>query len=615
MCGIAAYFAYGGNAPAIDRTALIGVSAAMSRRGPVAAGEWVSADGRLGLAHRRLAIIDLSADGLQPMALHEGCSEPSLVVTFNGEIYNYRELRTRLTGRGHAFRTNSDTEVLLHLYKEHGLDMVEHLRGMFAFALWDGANQKLVLARDPFGIKPLYYADDGSTIRIASVVKALMRDPKVGRTPEPAGHVGFLVWGHVPEPYTLYREIRSLPAGSMLVLQRNGERQERCYFDPAKILSEAEAQAAPVHQAKVDLLGEKLRRSVARHLVADTPVGIFLSAGIDSSVLAALASEESRTPPAAITLGFREFERTSKDEVPLAGTTARNLGLKHHVSWITPDEFRGDIELALDAMDQPTTDGLNTFFVSKAAHQAGLKVALSGVGGDELFGGYPSFREIPRLVRALAPVSLLPCRVAHRLGSAFRLVGESLIRRQISPKYASLFEYGSSYSGAYLLRRGLFMPWELPQIIDADMARVGWKDLHGLATVDRMHNHIRLGRTKVMACELGLYMRSQLLRQTDWAGMAHSVEIRTPLVDSELFRALAPALVSSDPLTKTDLASVGRWRLPPAVLSRPKTGFEVPIATWLGQRAGRGGADSRDWARHVYAHATDSGAVPLAGRR
>ena len=159
------------------------------------------------------------------------------------------------------------------------------------------------------------------------------------------------------------------------------------------------------------------------------------------------------------------------------------------------------------------------------------------------------------------------------------------------------------------------MPWELPEIIDADMARLGWKDLHGLATVDRMHRHIRRGRTKVMACELGLYMRSQLLRQTDWAGMAHSVEIRTPLVDSELFRALAPALVSSDPLTKTDLASVGRWRLPPAVLSRPKTGFEVPITTWLGQRAGRGGADSRGWARHVYAHATASGAVPLAGRR
>jgi len=585
----------------------------MNRRGPDAAGEWISADGRLGLAHRRLAIIDLSADGGQPMALHEeGCSEPSLVVTFNGEIYNYRELRTTLAARGHVFRTNSDTEILLHLYQELGLDMIEHLRGMFAFALWDAEDQKLVLARDPFGIKPLYYADDGSTIRIASVVKALLRDRQVGRTPEPAGHVGFLVWGHVPEPYTLYREIRSLPAGSTLVVYRGGERQERCYFDPANILSEAESRAVPVHLPKSELLSEKLHRSVARHLVADTPVGIFLSAGIDSSILAAVASEEATDPLAAITLGFREFERTAKDEVPLAGMTARILGLKHHVSWITPDEFRGDMKLALDAMDQPTIDGLNTFFVSKAAHQAGLKVALSGVGGDELFGGYPSFREIPRLVRALAPASLLPFGAAHRLGSAFRLVGASLIRRQISPKYAGLFEYGSSYSGAYLLRRGLFMPWELPEIIDAEMARRGWQDLQGLAMIDRLHRHIRRGRTKVMACELGLYMRSQLLRQTDWAGMAHSLEIRTPLVDSELFRALAPALVSSDPLTKADLASVGSWRLPPAVLNRPKTGFEVPIAAWLGQRAGHGGADSRDWARHVYAHATASGGVPAA---
>jgi asparagine synthase (glutamine-hydrolysing) len=465
----------------------------------------------------------------------------------------------------------------------------------------------LVLARDPFGIKPLYYADDGRTIRIASQVKALLCDRQVGRTPEPAGHVGFLVWGHVPEPYTFYREIRSLPAGSMLVLHRNGERQERCYFDAAKILSEAESQAVPACLPKMVLLREELRRSVARHLVADTPVGIFLSAGIDSSVLAAVASAESADPLAAITLGFREFERTAKDEVPLAGMTARSLGLKHHVSWITPDEFRGDMELALDAMDQPTTDGLNTFFVSKAAHQAGFKVALSGVGGDELFAGYPSFREIPRLVRALAPASWLPRCAAHRLGSAFRLVSASLIHRQISPKYAGLFEYGSSYSGAYLLRRSLFMPWELPEIIDADMARLGWKDLQGLAMIDRMHRHIRRGRTKVMACELNLYMRSQLLRQTDWAGMAHSVEIRTPLVDSELFRALAPVLVSSDPLTKTDFASAGTRRPPSAILTRPKTGFEVPIAAWLTQRAGRGGADLRGWGKQVYAHATASG--------
>jgi asparagine synthase (glutamine-hydrolysing) len=607
LCGIAAYFAYGANAPPIDREALASVSAAMIRRGPDAAGEWISADGRLALASRRLAIIDLTTDGVQPMALHEGSPEPSLVVTFNGEIYNYRELRRKLAARGHVFRTNSYTEILLHLYKQHGLDMVEHVRGMFAFALWDAVDQKLVLARDPFGIKPLYYADDGCTIRIASVVKALASDRQVGRTPEPAGHVGFLVWGHVPEPYTFYREIRSLPAGSMLVVHRNGERQERCYFDAATILSEAESQAVPACLPKMDLLREELRTSVASHLVADTPVGIFLSAGIDSSILATVASAESKDPLVAITLGFREFEGTAKDEVPLAGMTARCLGLKHHVSWITPEEFRADMELALDAMDQPTTDGLNTFFVSKAAHQAGFKVALSGVGGDELFAGYPSYRQIPRMVRALAPASLLPRCAAHRLGSAFRLVSASLLRRQISPKYAGLFEYGSSYSGAYLLRRSLFMPWELPEIIDADMARLGWKDLQGLAMIDRMHRHIRRGRTKVMACELNLYMRSQLLRQTDWAGMAHSVEIRTPLVDRDLFRALAPALVSSDPLTKTDFASASTRRLPLAVLARPKTGFEVPIAAWLAQQAGRGGADLRGWGKYVYERATTPG--------
>jgi asparagine synthase (glutamine-hydrolysing) len=566
----------------------------MSCRGPDGSGTWLGGDGRVALGHLRLAVIDLSERGAQPMASADG----TCVITFNGEIYNYRALRTALEAKGYRFRSDSDTEVLLHLYADKGEAMVHELRGMFAFALWDGQRKTLFLARDPFGIKPLYFSDDGRCFRAASEVKALLAGGGIDTRPEPAGHVGFFLWGHVPEPYTLYKGIQALPAGSTLLVEEHGRRAVRKYADITQMLSRAESEPLPLGTKEV---GEQLRAAlldtVQHHLVADVEVGVFLSAGLDSTTLAALAAEvggKLRT----VTLGFREYRGTAHDETRLAELVARQHGAQHHTVWITREEFHRELERLLDRMDQPTIDGVNSFFVARAAAEAGLKVAISGLGGDELFGSYPSFRDIPRLVSVLRyfPAS-------STVGRGVRVVSAPLLKRLTSPKYAGLIEYGGDYAGAYLLRRGLFLPWELPAVLDPELVRDGLRELRARAGLHNTVSGISVARLKVTALEAAWYMRNQLLRDTDWASMTHSLEVRVPLVDWTLWRRVAPLVRVAPSLDKRAMARSPKVPLPDPVLGRRKTGFTVPTRDWLAGRehGGRYGQRGlRGWARYVY---------------
>jgi asparagine synthase (glutamine-hydrolysing) len=590
MCGIAAIFSYRDNAYPINQRELLHMRDHMENRGPDGAGLWLDVKERIGLAHRRLAILDLTERGAQPMSAADG----KLRITFNGEIYNYRELRERLKAKGHAFISDTDTEVLLYAYREYGENMVDHLRGMFAFAIWDEEKRGLFLARDHFGIKPLYYYDDGESFRVASQVKALLAGGGIMTQQEPAGYVGFFLWGCVPEPYTLYRNLFALPAGHTLWVDRYGARVPRKYFNVAEELGKSadvktEGQAA-------EILKVALRDSVKHHLIADVPVGVFLSSGMDSATLTALASEEVNQLH-AVTLGFDEYRNTSTDEVPLAQKVASHYGCTHHISRISQRDFQEELPAILHAMDQPSTDGVNTYFVARAARRAGLKVALSGLGGDELLGGYPSFRQIPQLVSRVRPVSRLP-----GLGRCLRIVSAPLVKQGTSPKYASLLEYGGSYSGAYLLRRGLFMPWELPQFLDGELVREGWTTLQPIVRLDEWLRPVDSPHAKVAAMEMALYMRNMLLRDSDWAGMAHSLEIRTPLVDIALFRALAPYLSTRGNLpVKQHLGGVPRRSLPDEILNRPKTGFAIPVREWLeasGESAGQRGL--RGWSLRVH---------------
>jgi asparagine synthase (glutamine-hydrolysing) len=589
MCGLNAIFAHGAGAPNVESGELIAVRDTMTARGPDAEGSWISADSRVGLGHRRLSIIDLSQAANQPMALAGG----RLRIAYNGEIYNFRALRRRLQAEGRVFETESDTEVLLHLYDRYGPDMVRHLRGMFAFALWDEVRRGMLLGRDPFGIKPLYYTDDGKTLRVASQVKALLAGGGVGGAPDPAGHVGFFLFGYVPEPHTLYADIRAVAAGSTLWIDAAGDRRIERYFEPARQLAATAGAPPPLD------LGKALRESVEHHLVADVPVGAFLSAGLDSAAITGLASESRNGDLDTMTLGFEEYRGTSRDEVPLAEAVAATYGTRHHTRWVTGADFHGDLGALLAAMDQPSIDGVNTYFVAKEAAAMGLKVALSGLGGDEFFGGYDTFRQVPALVGHLGWV---PGGAA--LGRGLRVVAAPLLghlARHISPKAAGLLEYGTTYGDAYLLRRGLFMPWELGSVLDADLLRAGWRELAPRLALATCAAGIAQPRAKVAALEMTWYMGNQLLRDADWAGMAHSLEIRVPLVDAEFFAQVAPHVGGAGAPTKQAMAEVLAEPLPGAVLGRPKSGFFVPVREWLeGGEAGASERGLRGWGRRVY---------------
>lgn len=594
MCGINLIFGYGDDAPPLDETELYTVREAMIPRGPDEAGIWHSPDGRAGFGHRRLSIIDLSPTGRQPMTLPDVPDSP--VVTFNGEIYNFHALRSELIRSGTLMFSNSDTEVLLHLYMRDGPAMVEKLRGMFAFAIWDPKKRGMLLARDPMGIKPLYYADDGKTLRAASQVRALVAGGHVDTSPEPAGHAGFHLFGYVPDPHTLYRGIRALPAGSTLWCERGRRHEPRTYFDLASAFRKAPVQDIADRKELRQRVRAALLDSVDAHLVADVPVGVFLSAGRDSTTIAALAREAGTEDLRTVTLGFKEFAGKPEDETGLAEQVAQALGTQHETRWVAHEEFARDRAKLFAAMDQPSIDGVNTYFVAKAAAATGLKVALSGVGGDEMFGGYPSFEGVPKLVRSARWARRVP-----GLGKTFRVVSGPVIRRMTSPKYAGLLQYGTTPGDAYLLRRALFAPWELPNVMDPDMAAAGWTELAPRVALAQTADNHRSDRAVVSALELSWYMRNQLLRDTDWAGMAHSLEIRTPLVDVDLFGALAPLVVSDHPPTKADMAASAAGVLPAEILRRPKTGFGIPVRDWVQDRPGEDDERGlRGWARHVY---------------
>ena len=541
------------------------------------------------------------------------------VVVFNGEIYDYPQLRTELETDSAHFRTTSDTEALLHLYARHGADMVHRLRGMFAFAIWDNERRSLFLARDPYGIKPLYTANDGWTFRFASQVKALLAGGHVSHDPEPAGIVGFHLFGSVPEPFTLYRDVRGLPAGHTQWVDAEGPREPKPFANLAEVLAKGAANPLPSadlrEQVRAGVLG-----SVRAHLLADVEVGLFLSAGVDSGALLGLMRDAGQHEIRAITIAFEEFRGTSDDEAPLAARVSAQYGAQHIVRRLSQQEFVDDLPLILDAMDQPSIDGVNTWFVSKAAKEAGLKVAISGLGGDELLAGYPSFVDLPRWRRQFGLLATLPGlgRLARKfIGS----VAPGFARAR--PKALGVLQYADTWAGAYLLRRGLFLPHELRKIMDFEIAQEGLRRLEPLR---RLAANLTpepgsdVGR--VCLLESGHYMRNQLLRDADWAGMAHSLEIRVPLVDFTLLRALAPAIPAlKQGAGKAALAEAPTVPLPSEIVTRSKSGFGVPIGAWMSVAGSRGsesigvadakGLVSRRWSRTVLNGASTTGQLEL----
>jgi asparagine synthase (glutamine-hydrolysing) len=493
--------------------------------------------------------------------------------------------------------------VLLESFAARGPAVFAGLRGMFALCLWDRRERRLWLARDPYGIKPLYLADEGGCVRVASEARALRAGGQIQSAVNAAGLCGFLLSGCVPEPFTLQQSIRSLPPGSVWCADERGLVEVQPRRGLLERLAELEA-ARPERADSAPEFDARVRAAVldsvrAHTLSSDVPVGLFLSAGVDSTALAALMREvQPGGSLTAITLSCPEYEGRPGDELPLARQVAHTLRLEHRVVRFSAADFEGGIEGWLDAMDLPTTDGLNTYLVSRAARAAGLTVVLSGLGGDELLGGYPSFRQVPRLAAWTRWPGAVP-----GLAVGLRELLRRTLPEGLSPKWAAALEVRGDPLAAYALRRGLFLPYELPDLIGPELAREGLAALREARRAeDRALRALRTPWARLCALESTRYMRDQLLRDSDRASMAHGLELRVPLVDVRLLEALAPSLAALGRAPgKGALQRAARPALPEEILTRKKTGFRVPLERFLAACPPRSplAAQRAPWARRL----------------
>lgn len=597
MCGIcgAINWTESGDASEIVRR----MTPTMRHRGPDDEGYLSS--GPLALGVRRLSIIDLEG-GHQPIFNEDG----SVAVVLNGEIYNFQELRKQLSDRGHTFRSRSDSEVVAHAYEEWGEDCVDHLRGMFAFAVFDRRNSQdgsdrelrgtLFLARDRLGIKPLYYHEDQQRLLFASEVRTLLASGAIPRRLSRAALESYLLFGSVGEPMTLIDGVLSLPPGHKMTIPLGARKRAtpESYWDIAEHRRNGETRR-PGEGVNADRNGnqstysvpashqvrELLEESVRQHLNADVPVGVFLSSGIDSTSLAALASREV----AGVHTFTVTFPEAEFNEAAIARRTAEKFGTTHQELLLTGDDLLARLSDAVAALDQPSMDGINTYFVSWAARQAGLKVALSGLGGDEVFGGYNTFRRMPQYQRISALGSRVPTGWRRAMATALLGAGEATVRGDATRKLAALWDAPESLPHPYFFARALFTPRQVTELMKRDTTRrprdlPWWK---WLAESAGQADH-RDAFTAVSWVETRSYLVSTLLRDTDSMSMAHSFEVRVPFLDHRLFEfvaALPEKLKRPNGTPKGLLVGALEDLLPPEVILQPKRGFTFPWAKWL----------------------------------
>jgi asparagine synthase (glutamine-hydrolysing) len=576
------------------------MSEAQRHRGPDGSGLWHSSGREVVFAHRRLAILDLSEAGAQPMVdADSGCA-----VTFNGEIYNFVEIRRDLEALGETFRSSSDTEVLLKAYKCWGVESVKRLRGIFALALWDPRSRAVHLVRDPMGIKPLYwtifrYGDTGEEVVLfASEVRALLASGAVARHLDPGAVASYLWNGFVVGPQTIVAGVHLLPAATILTiaaddpsLRRNSRTMRQYWRMPPSAGG----------KTTVTDLRHELVNTVKMQLVADVPLGVFLSGGVDSSAVAALASEVVPDAVHTFTIGF---DVAAYDETAYAQQVADALRSHHTRVVLSERSFQEQLPNAFAAIDQPTFDGINTFFVSRAARNAGMTVALAGTGGDEVFGGYPSFVEIPRVLRAAACLpfaddgGLVMRAFEGTVTRGAHLINEmcwSLLR--VAPpqtrwgKIADVARTAHDALGLYQVSYALFTRESQAVLASSAVRQAQQQQPHGLpaevaaAWRQRIEGSELLHSISVL--ELSSFIGERLLRDTDAASMAVGLEVRVPLLDHVLVETAAgidPLRRFSPPLKKQLLRDLGLARLDPAIFNRPKSGFVLPIDNWARQR-------------------------------
>jgi asparagine synthase (glutamine-hydrolysing) len=578
ICGVIDWTASGEANALVSR-----MTPTMTHRGPDDAG--YLSNGPLAIGMRRLSIIDLEG-GHQPIFNEDG----KVGVVLNGEIYNFRELTRQLEDRGHAFRTRSDSEVVAHAYEEWGASCVERLEGMFAIAVYDQRNSpasggNLFLARDRLGIKPLYYSATNKQFVFASEVRTLLASGVVPRQLSRSALESYLLFGSVSEPMTLVEGVFSLPPGHRMTIALDSSDMSpkpECYWNIATAAQHSNNGNKTDRHVAAARVRDLLEQSVRKHLIADVPVGVFLSGGIDSTALAALASREV-SGVHTFTVGFPEKEFS---EAAIARRTAERFGTTHQEVMLDGDEMLARLGEAVSAVDQPTMDGINTYFVSCSARQAGLKVALSGLGGDEVFGGYNTFSRTTQYERMARAGNQVPASLKAATASVIGAVGSArggFVRGDVARKLSALWNKPESLPDPFYFGRNLFTPLQVSELIAVEnngKARPWWDWLAASAAQARTLDSF----AAVSCMEAGSYLVNTLLRDTDFMSMAHSLEVRVPFLDHplvEFVTQLPQEIKVSKGTPKALLVAALQDLLPDEVVSQTKRGFTFPWAEWL----------------------------------
>ena len=569
MCGI---FGIAAHRAQIPEGVLERGTQSLAHRGPDDSGTILLRDSarpanEIGLGNRRLAILDLSPVGHQPM------QDPDTGnwIVYNGEIYNFREIHRELQGLGMTFASHCDTEVVLKAYARWGEQCLRKFRGMFAFALWDAKCNRLFLARDPMGIKPLYYAQTSSYFIFSSEVRTLLGTGLLPRHIDRAGLTNYLTFGSAYDPLTLLQGIKALPAAHTLTWERGTLRQS-VYWD---LLDESPPHDCENRRATLADLKVMLAEAVRLQLVSDVPVGVFLSGGIDSSALVSIMSSAGVTP-STFSIVFREADFS---EAQHSRAIAAKFHTDHHEINVSQADVLAAVPDALRAMDLPTMDGVNTYFVSRETHAAGVKVALSGLGGDEVFGGYASFRTVPRIERFSQYWARVPRSIRAAFASGFSAFASANDQNR---KLAALARGNGSLLHPYFLTRMLFTPGQMDVLLcDRDKAVTRLAD-------EAISNRVRRAAgldpvNRVSYLETCCYMLNTLLRDTDFMSMSQGLEVRVPLIDHQLAKAVL-ALPGEWKLNRTPkklLVEALECPLPDEVVYRPKRGFTLPFERWM----------------------------------
>ena len=576
MCGIAGVVECDG--PLRDASRLAAsLDASLAHRGPDGSGVWTGPDSGAAsvlLVHRRLAIIDPGPGGAQPMSTPDG----RLHIVFNGEIYNYRALRANLESRGERFTTGSDTEVLLRLVALDGPESLARVRGMFAFACWNAAERTLLVARDRFGIKPLYVAANAQRIAFASELGVLRAAGLTGGEVSAAGVLAFLEWGSVPPPLTWMRGVEMLAPGTWRRWRIGSPASEtHGVFADARDAYRSSARpsvTADVFRADV---ADAVRDSVRAHLVADVPVGVFLSGGIDSGALVSCATSAGAQNLQTFTVGFDDVSSEGERAKLLAST----FGTRHHELHVSSADVARDLGAVIGRLDQPTIDAVNSYYVSRAVASTGIKAVLSGAGGDEMFGGYPSFTRLPRAMSMK--------RWAGPLWPAIGPLAGMAMPERLRARWRHFASTNGSFSEAYRVQRGFLLPDEVRAIAGPALLDVRGRDAASEvrdvehALLDAPSSSGETSAATVARLESRMYLGSQLLRDLDAMSMAHALEVRVPFVDHELVSHVWPGLGHHPELMrgKRLLHDTLERPLPAEIVHHPKQGFTLPFGQWM----------------------------------